>query len=73
MESMILLVLMSNLMESFTLTIGSGYRMVRPSEVYKKGTFLGPVLTALTRHNLYLASCKFSSYFQMRNDIKKYF
>merc|ERR1719320_401149 len=30
--------------------------MVLPSEVYRKGTFLGPVFTSRTRHSLYLAS-----------------
>ena len=44
------------LMESLALTMGSGQRIVRPSEVYKQGTFLGPVLISRTRHNLYLAS-----------------
>merc|ERR1719250_437436 len=56
MVSWILPVAMSTWTLSCTLTAGSGKRMVLPSEVYRKGTFLGPVLTSRTRHNLYLAS-----------------
>lgn len=52
-KSMILDVAISSCMESLTLMSGSGYRMVRPSCVTKKGTFLGPVATRLTLQSLY--------------------
>lgn len=44
---------MSTTTVSFTLTKGSGYRIVRPSWVTKNGTPLGPVWTLLTLHSLY--------------------